>query len=188
MLDSWGIVEDTDVGVDHLIISDVEDGWDIDGFLSVLSRHTGGFWEGSEGSLNSLYNLLVGNVTGSDDNHVVSVVVGGVEVSQLVNTDSAGKISISLDWLSEHVLSERVEMSVFKSGLNISVVVVFVLHADFILDELKLARVEGAVAENISEKPDGCLGISLKDLEVVAGELSIRVSRVSSSMVLNNSG
>jgi len=79
-------------------------------------------------------------------------------------------------------------MSVFKSGLNISVVVVFVLHADFILEELKLAGVEGAVAENISKKANGCFGISLKYLKVVAGELSIRVSRVSGSMVLNDLG
>jgi len=106
VLDSWGIVEDTDVRVDHLIISDEEDGWDVDSFFSVLSRHTGGLWEGREGGVNGFNNLLVRNVSGSDDDHIVSVVVGGVEVSQVINTDGAGKISISLDWLSQHVLSE----------------------------------------------------------------------------------
>ena len=131
-------------------------------------------------------NLIVGNVTSGNDDHIVSVVVGSVEVSQVVNTEGAGKVSISLDWLSQHVFSERVEVSVFKSSLNISIVIIFVLHADFVLDELELSRVKSAVAENISEKPDGSLGISLKNLEVVAVILSIRVGRVSSTVILND--
>jgi len=138
--------------------------------------------------LDGFDNLIVGNVTSGNDDHIVSVVVGSVEVSQVVNTEGAGEISISLDWLSQHVFSERVEVSVFKSSFNISVVIIFMLHADLVLNELELSRVKSAVAENISKKTDGSLGISLKNLEVVASVLSIRVGRVSCTMVLNDFG
>ena len=35
MFDSWGIVENTNIGVDHFIITNKQDSWDIDWFLSI---------------------------------------------------------------------------------------------------------------------------------------------------------
>jgi hypothetical protein len=185
VLDSWGIVEDTNVRVDHLVISDEEKGWDVNSLITVLSSNSGGLWKGRESLLDSLDNLVVGNITSGNNDDVISEVVGSVVVSQVINTQLGGQISISFNWLSEHVLSEWVEMSIFKSGLNISVVIIFVLHWNFILDEFELSRVEGVVAEHITENVDGSWSISLKDLEVVASEFSIGVSWVSSTHVLN---
>jgi len=179
VLDTWGIVEDTNVTVVHLIVSDEEDSWDINGFIGVLSGNSCELWEGGEVLLNGIDDGLVGNITGGDDNHVVTVVVGGVVFSEVVSSQSGGHISITLDWLSKHVLSVGVEMSVFESGLFEPVVVVLMLHADLILDELKLGRVKGIVGKHISEKADCFASISLEDLKAVVGLLSIGLGRVS---------
>lgn len=106
VLDSWGIVEDTNVRVDHLVISDEEKGWDVNSFLTVLSSNSGGLWEGRESLLDSLDNLVVGNFTSGNNDDVISEVVGSVIVSQVINTQLGGQISISFNWLSQHVFSE----------------------------------------------------------------------------------
>ena len=185
VLDTWSIVEDSDVTVVHLIISDEENGWDVDGLIGVLGGNSCVLWEGSKVLLNGVNDRVVGNITGGDDDHVVTVVVGGVVVSELVHSQSVSEISITLDWLSKHVLSVGVEMSVFNSGLLKPVVVVLMLHADLILDELKLGRVKGVVGKHISKEAYGFASISLKDLEAIVGLLSIGLSGVSSSHVLD---
>jgi hypothetical protein len=185
VLDTWSIVEDSDVTVVHLIISDEENGWDVDGLIGILGWNSCVLWESSKVLLNGINDRVVGNITGGDDDHVVTVVVGGVVVSELVHSQSVSEISISLDWLTKHVLSVGVEMSVFKSGLLEPVVVVLMLHADLILDELKLGRVKGVVGKHISEESNGVASISLKDLKAIVGLLSIRLSVVSGSHVLD---
>ena len=188
MLDTWSIVEDSDVTVVHLIISNEENGWDVDGLIGVLGWNSCVLWEGSKVLLNGINDRVVGNITGGDDDHVVTVVVGGVVVSELVHSQSVSEISITLDWLSKHVLSVGVEMSVFNSGLLEPVVVILMLHADLILDELKLGWVEGGVAEHVSEKVDGLAAISLEDLESEGGELSVGMGRVSGTNLLDLGG
>lgn len=106
VLDSWGIVEDTNVRVDHLVISDEEKGWDVNSLLTVLSSNSGGLWKGRESLLDSLDNLVVGNITSGNNDDVISEVVGSVVVSQVINTQLGGQISISFNWLSQHVFSE----------------------------------------------------------------------------------
>jgi hypothetical protein len=106
VLDSWGIVEDTNVRVDHLVISDEEKGWDLNSLLTVLSSNSGGLWKGRESLLDSLDNLVVGSITSSNNDDAISEVVGSVVVSQVINTQLGGQISIYFNWLSQHVLSE----------------------------------------------------------------------------------
>lgn len=91
------------------------------------------------------------NITSSDNNNVLTSVVGGVVVSEVVNSKSVSEISVSLDWLSHHVLSERVEVSVFKSGLRESIVVILMFLANLLFKELKFSSVKGWVADHISE-------------------------------------
>jgi len=81
VLDSWGIVEDTNVGVDHLVISDEKDGWHVDGFLGVLGWHSGRLGDLVEMLFNVVDNLVVVDITGGDDNDLVSDVIGSVEFS-----------------------------------------------------------------------------------------------------------
>jgi len=106
VLDSWGIVEDTNVRVDHLVISDEEKGWDVNSLFTVLSSNSGGLWQGRESLFDSLDNLVVGNITSGNNDDVISEVVGSVVVSQVINTQLGGQISISFNWLSQHVFSE----------------------------------------------------------------------------------
>jgi len=48
------------------------------------------------------------------------------------------------------VLSERVEMGVFNGGFMVSVMLLLVLLAYFLLYELKLSWVERSVADDVS--------------------------------------
>jgi hypothetical protein len=185
VLDTWSVVEDSNVRVVHLVISDEEDGWDIDGLLGVLGWSNSVLWERSKVLLNGVNDGVVGHITGGDDDHVVTVVVGSVVVSEVIHSQGAGEISITLDWLSKHVLSERIEVSVFKSGLLEPIVVVLMLHADLILDELKLSRVKGIVSKHISKESNSFASVSLEDLKAIAGLLSIGLSSVSSSHILD---
>jgi len=185
VLDSWSIVEDTNVGVVHLIVSDEEDGWNVDGLLGVLGLDNGVLWKGSEVLLNGIDDLIVVNITSGNDDHVITVIVGSLVILQHTGSDGVGHISISLDWLSKHVLSEGVEVSVFEGGLLESVVVVFVLHADLILNKLKLGRVKSVVAEHISKETDGFASITLEDLERVVSHLSVGLGVVSGSHILD---
>lgn len=130
-------------------------------------------------------DLIVRDVTSGNNGDVVSVVVGCVVGSHVVNGQSLSKISISLDWLSNHVLSVRVEVGVFDGGLFVSLVVVLVLSANFVLKELKLSLVKRIVADDITKQANGSSGVTAEDLKSVASELSIRVSVPSGSEVFN---
>jgi len=185
ILGGRGIVEHSDVGVVHLIISDHEQAWHIDWLLGVHGIDRGVLGQGVEELLGSINDLLVGDVTSGDDGDVISIVVGGVEVSDVIERDGLGEISVSLDWLSEHVLSKGVEMNVLESGLLKPVVVVLMLLSYFLLAEFKLGRVEGLVAKHVSEHGHGFGGISGEALEAIASPLSVGLSRVSGSHVLD---
>lgn len=59
VLDTWSIVEDTNVGVYHLVISDEEECWDIYSLLSVLDLNASLLWKRSESLVNSVDDLIV---------------------------------------------------------------------------------------------------------------------------------
>lgn len=86
VLDAWSVVEDTDITIVHLIISDEEDGWDVDSLIGVLGWNGGVLWEGSEVLLNGVHDRVVGDVTCGNDHHVVTEVVGGVVISEMVHS------------------------------------------------------------------------------------------------------
>lgn len=185
MLGRWSIIEDTNVGVVHLIISDHQKTWNINWSLGVDSWGVGGLWKGVEGLLDGINDLVVANITSGNNGDVVTVVVGRVEVSQVIKSDGLGQISISLDWLTEHVLLVGVEMNVFKGSLLKSIVVVLVLLADFFLAELELGRVEVVVGNQVSEDVDSSGGIVVEDLEAISSVFSIGFRGESSTHVLN---
>lgn len=76
-------------------------------------------------------------------------------------------------------------MGVFKSGLFISVMVIFMFHADFILNKLKFGGVEGVVADDIAKKADGFRGIAFQNLKAISSVLSVGMGSVSCSHVLD---
>ena len=64
------------------------------------------------------------------------------------------------------MLSVDVEVSVFDGGLEIAVVVVFVLIGNFLFHNLKLVGVKVAVADEVSKKLDGLADILFEDLHL----------------------
>ena len=92
-----------------------------------------------------VHKFIMVDVSSANDDDVVSEEVGGVEVSEVISSESVEDVSVTLDWLAHHVLSVDVEVSVFNGGLEVSVVVVFMLLVNFFLDKLELVLVESAV-------------------------------------------
>lgn len=178
VLDGRSIVEDTNVGVDHLVVSDEEDRRSVVRLLGVLGGDLGLLGKSGEGLLNLLDDLSVVDVSGGNDDKVVTVVVGGVVLSEVVGANLLEHISITLNRLTDNVISETVEVSVLESRLLVSSVVLLVLGADLFLEDLELGRVEGGVADGVTEEADGSGGVTLEDGHVEAGVLSIGVSLV----------
>jgi len=70
---------------------------------------------------------VVVDSSSSNNTYVISVVVGSLEVSKVISRDLLDLIGVSLDWLSEHMVTERVEMAILKSSLYVVPVVTIML-------------------------------------------------------------
>jgi len=68
MLNAWGIVEHTDVRVIHFVITDEHEGGYVDVLVSVGAGGGSSFANTLESVVNLADELLVINVTSSDDN------------------------------------------------------------------------------------------------------------------------
>src|SRR4051812_36945686 len=90
------------------------------------------------------------NVSSTDYDDVVSKVIGGVEISQVICSKSVEDISISLDWLTHHMFSINVEVSIFDGGFKISMIVVFMFLMYFFLNQFQFVFIKSAVRNSIS--------------------------------------
>lgn len=178
ILHRGSVVEDTNVGVNHLVISDEEDGRSVVRLLGVLGGDIASLGKGGEGLLNLLDDLGVVHITSGNDDDVVTEVVGGVELSEVISGNLLEHISITLDRLADHMISETVEVSVLESRLFVSGVVGLVLGSNLLSEDLELSRVEGGVADGVTEHVDGSAGVVLEAGEVEASVLSVGVSAV----------
>jgi len=70
---------------------------------------------------------VVVDSSSSDNNNVISVVVGSFVVSKVISRDLLDLIGVSLDWLSEHMVTIRVEMTILKSSLLVGLEVSIML-------------------------------------------------------------
>jgi len=70
---------------------------------------------------------VVVDSSSSNNTYVISVVVGSLEVSKVISRDLLDLVGVSLDWLSEHMVTERVEMAILKSSLYVVPVVTIML-------------------------------------------------------------
>ncbi len=123
VLDGGSVVEDTNVGIDHLIVAGEEHSRDVDRLLGVLDRGGGLLRERGEVLVDRLNKGFVVKVAGTDYNDVVTEVVCGVVVTKVISSDGLDIISISVRRLSHHVLPENVVVNIFeKSPLEVGVV------------------------------------------------------------------
>lgn len=91
------------------------------------------------------------DVTRTNDDHVVTVVVGSTVVLKVINSEAWELISLTLDWLTEHVISVGVEVSILQSGVLQIGVGVLVISSELLLEDLKLSLFEGWVSNGITE-------------------------------------
>jgi hypothetical protein len=162
ILDRGSIIEDTNVGVNHLIISDEEKSGNIDGSLLAENLSSGLLGKALERSWNLSDEFIMVDVTSTNNNDVITEVVGGVEVAKVINRNLLDVVAVSLNWLAHHVLSVNIEMAVLKGSFHVAVVVVVVLLSDLLLNELEFVRIKSAVCDNISKKLDGLANITLE--------------------------
>lgn len=105
-----GIVEHSDVGVVHLIVSHEEERRSEDAVL-IRGLESGGLLHGTESLVAAINESLVINTTSAYDDHVVSEVVGSSVAIEALNSQVLDVVSVSLNRLSHHVISVRVVMS-----------------------------------------------------------------------------
>ena len=120
-----------------------------------------------------LYKLAVVNVTGSNNYEVLTIVVCCVIVSENLSGNVSNLISISLDWLSHHMLSERVEVRVLHGDLLIVVETGFVLVSNLNLELFDLSWVQLHVADGITKEVKCSTIVFLEALKLEAGVLSV---------------
>lgn len=74
------IIEYSYIGVDHLIISDEEQCWDVDWFVSVVNRFGIPLGDSLEVLVNQVNKLIVIDIASSHYDHIVSEVISRMEV------------------------------------------------------------------------------------------------------------
>jgi hypothetical protein len=99
-----------------------------------------------EGVLNLLDEFIVINVASANDDHVVTEIVRGSVCLEIVNSQTGGVVSITLDRLAHLMVSVGVVMGVFHSGVFVFLSVHGVFVSQVFFTELELSSVEGSVA------------------------------------------
>jgi hypothetical protein len=125
------------------------------------------------------------DVTSTNNNDVITKVVRGVEIAEIISRDVLDIITVSLNGLAHHMLSVNVEVAVLKSGLHVAVVAVLVLLSNLLLNELELVGIEGAASNKVTKKLDSLGNITLEDLEVDLSVLSIGLAGEAGSHVFD---
>jgi hypothetical protein len=169
VLDAGGVVEDTDVGVVHLVITDEEEGRCVDGLVSVGLGASGDLGDVSERLVHHVHKLFVGDVAGTNDDEVVTEVVLGLEIGKIVNAEVSEHISITLDGLAELMVTEGVEVGVLESSVLKVRVGVLMVSSDLLLEDLKLSSVKTGVSNGITEHRDSTANVVLEDSHANAG-------------------
>jgi len=97
----------------------------------------------------------VAHITGGNNNDVLTVVVGSMVVSKDFSVEVSNLISITLDWLSNLMLSVNIKVGVFHSHFLVVVETSFMLIRHFDLKLLNFCWVQLHVANGISEEGHG---------------------------------
>lgn len=162
VLDAGGIVEHADVGVVHLIVTDEQHAGGVDVLLAVGLGGGGCLADRVERTLHLLHQLVVVNVTGGDDNDVVTEPVGGAVVLQVVNGEVANLIGITLDRLTHHVLTVGVEVRILNRGVLEVSGTHGELVSEVLLAEFELGGVEGSAGDGVTKDVNDLVDVALE--------------------------
>jgi len=169
VLDAGGVVENTNVGVVHLVITDEEKGRSVDSLVSVGLGAGSGLRDVSERLVHLIDKLFVGDVAGADDDEVVTEVVLGLEIGEIINAEVREHISVTLDGLTELMITVRVEVGVLEGSVLEVSVAILVVGSNFLLEDLELSGVEAGVGNSVTEHRDGTANVVLEDGHANAG-------------------
>jgi len=145
------VVEHTDRRVDHLVVTDHEEARVEDGLLEVQNGAVRSTGHVREVLLCEVNQLLVVNGTGSNDHHVLTKVVSGVEVDDHVPVDGPDVVDVSKNRLSHHVLSVHVVVNIFHESFLGVLVSSFELLPDGVLLHLEVVVVVDTVGQHVAE-------------------------------------
>jgi hypothetical protein len=122
--------------------------------------------------LSEVDQLLVVHGASADDDHVVSEVVGSLEVGDMFTCKLADVVNVTEDWLAHHVLSVDVIVDVLHQSLLRILVSCFKFLPDCVFFNLDVLVVKGAVANHVAQNLNR-LGESVWEGErVIQGMLS----------------
>jgi len=166
-----GSLEDnTDVDVGHFIISHVEKRGSEVWLVSTGSLALGG--EFTKSLFGKLDQLLVVNITSTNDDDVGTDVVGLVEVNKVFLGDVGDVFSDTSDGLSENVVSVRSVVDGLPGGFELILLDLDVFTVDGFTFSFDLVLVIDGVAENITEDLNSLSNLILEDSEGILGGFS----------------
>ena len=155
ILHSRSVIEDADIGIVHLIVTNEEESWSIDWLFSISTRSISSLWHIGEVLLNQINQVIVIVMASSDDNHVVSIVVVCMIVVNIFSSKVASVISVTSHRLSHHVLPVSVEVSVLESDVLVLSVVSFVDVSDDLFLSFQCILIDGSIGHDASQDFDG---------------------------------
>lgn len=100
-------------------------------------------------------NLIVAHITSSNNDDVLTIVVGSVVVSKNLGTEVSNLISITLNWLSHLMLSINIEVGILNGDFLVVVETGLVFIRNFDLKLFNFCWVQLHVADGISEEGNG---------------------------------
>lgn len=113
MVISWCIVEHSNTSVNHLVISHHLKRWGVDGLLGVNSSLINAFLKRSKLLFNLFNYGFVINISCCNNNDVVSNKVISSPFVNVMSVEKRNVVKVSFLWLSQVMVSEGVEMSIF---------------------------------------------------------------------------
>lgn len=100
-------------------------------------------------------NLIVAHITSSNNDDVLTIVVGSVVVSKNLGTEVSNLISITLNWLSHLMFSINIEVGILNGDFLVVVETGLVFIRNFDLKLFNFCWVQLHVADGISEEGNG---------------------------------
>jgi hypothetical protein len=146
-----GIIEHTEIRINHLIIFDKEESWDDNGALLIGLKHSCSAGKRLEVLLNQVNKLLMIHTNGTHDDDVFSEIVSLEIVDNHVMVDLIDVIDATEDELSHHFIYGDVIIHVLHQSFYVIVVVCFQLLPDGVLFHFKVIVVIIGVANHVTQ-------------------------------------
>ena len=175
VVDRGSVVEDTNVGVVHLIVTHHQESGNVDTLVSVRLLNSSFLLDAAEGLLDLTDEVVVLDGTSSNNDHLVTDEVSAAVLREDVRGKVLEVIGITTHWLSEHMVTESVEVDGLVHSSFEVLVESFVGLTLLLLGDLKLCGVEGGVAESVTEHGNSTASVSLEAVNVEAGDFTSSV-------------